>query len=35
MKSEAGCDFETDPESEHAFEILNLQLIRTWIQSVS
>jgi len=28
-KSEAGCDFETDPESENAFEILNGQLIRT------
>ena len=30
MKSEAGCDFETDPESEHAVEILTWQLLRTW-----
>jgi len=35
MKSEAGSDFETDPESEHAVEILTWQLLRTWFQSVS
>ena len=31
----AGYDLESDPEPEHAFEILTLRLIKSWIQSVS